>query len=302
MRLQFKEVAGSMEQKILFIGLGIMGAPMAENIIQKGFDVAVCDIQQNVVDGFKDIASITSTKPSEAADQRNVIMMILPNSDVVNSVLFDEGGALETCAPNSLIVDMSTGSYTKLMETAKRVAKRGHRFIDAPVGRTPREAITGKLLVMAGGETDDIAALDGAFKAVGDTVIHVGETGCGLKAKLVNNYMAMVNNAVTGETLSLAKALGLDMVAMAKLMSSTAAGLGQLNTNYPKKVLSGDLTPDFPIFMAVKDLNMAIELAETVSNKAQFGRMARAEFINADKAGMGSLDQTAILEYFISLQ
>ena len=291
-----------MEQKILFIGLGIMGAPMAENIIQKGFDVAVCDIQQNVVDGFKDIASITSTKPSEAADQRNVIMMILPNSDVVNSVLFDEGGALETCAPNSLIVDMSTGSYTKLMETAKRVAKRGHRFIDAPVGRTPREAITGKLLVMAGGETDDIAALDGAFKAVGDTVIHVGETGCGLKAKLVNNYMAMVNNAVTGETLSLAKALGLDMVAMAKLMSSTAAGLGQLNTNYPKKVLAGDLTPDFPIFMAVKDLNMAIELAETVSNKAQFGRMARAEFINADKAGMGSLDQTAILKYFISLQ
>ncbi|MDC1293679.1 NAD(P)-binding domain-containing protein [Candidatus Puniceispirillum sp.] len=81
-----------MEQKILFIGLGIMGAPMAENIIQKGFDVAVCDIQQNVVDGFKGIASITSTKPSEAADQRNVIMMILPNSDVVNSVLFDEGG------------------------------------------------------------------------------------------------------------------------------------------------------------------------------------------------------------------
>ena len=291
-----------MEQKILFIGLGIMGAPMAENIIQKGFDVAVCDIQQNVVDGFKDIASITSTKPSEAADQRNVIMMILPNSDVVNSVLFDEGGALETCAPNSLIVDMSTGSYTKLMETAKRVAKRGQRFIDAPVGRTPREAITGELLVMAGGETDDIAALDGAFKAVGDTVIHVGETGCGLKAKLVNNYMAMVNNAVTGETLSLAKALGLDMVAMAKLMSSTAAGLGQLNTNYPKKVLAGDLTPDFPIFMAVKDLNMAIELAETVSNKAQFGRMARAEFINADKAGMGPLDQTAILEYFISLQ
>ena len=291
-----------MEQKILFIGLGIMGAPMAENIIQKGFDVAVCDIQQNVVDGFKDIASITSTKPSEAADQRNVIMMILPNSDVVNSVLFDEGGALETCAPNSLIVDMSTGSYTKLMETAKRVAKRGHRFIDAPVGRTPREAITGKLLVMAGGETDDISALDGAFKAVGDTVIHVGETGCGLKAKLVNNYMAMVNNAVTGETLSLAKALGLDMLAMAKLMSSTAAGLGQLNTNYPKKVLSGDLTPDFPIFIAVKDLNMAIELAETVSNKAQFGRMARAEFINADQAGMGPLDQTAILEYFISLQ
>ena len=188
------------------------------------------------------------------------------------------------------------------METAKRVASRGHRFVDAPVGRTPREAITGNLLVMAGGEADDILALDGVFKAVGDTVIHVGQIGCGLKAKLVNNYMAMVNNALTGETLSLAKAVGLDVRALAKLMSSTAAGLGQLNTNYPKKVLAGDLTPDFPIFMAVKDLNMAIELAENANHKVQFGRVAREEFINAEKAGMGSLDQTAILDYFLGSQ
>ncbi|MEK9554966.1 MAG: NAD(P)-binding domain-containing protein [Gammaproteobacteria bacterium] len=291
-----------MEQKILFIGLGIMGAPMAKNIIREGFDVAVCDIQQNVVDGFKGVVSAGSTNPCEAADQRNVIMMILPNSDIVDAVLFDKGGVLETCAPNSLIVDMSTGSYPKLMETAKRVANRGHRFVDAPVGRTPREAITGNLLVMAGGEADDVAALDGVFNAVGDTILHVGPVGCGLKAKLVNNYMAMVNNALTGETLSLAKAAGLDVRAMAKLMSSTAAGLGQLNTNYPKKVLAGDLTPDFPIFMAVKDLNMAIELAEIANHKVQFGRVAREEFISAEKAGMGTLDQTAILEYFMGSQ
>lgn len=293
---------GTVEQKILFIGLGIMGAPMAKNIIREGFDVAVCDIQQNVVDGFKGVASAGSTNPCEAADQRNVIMMILPNSDVVDAVLFDKGGVLETCAPNSLIVDMSTGSYPQLMETAKRVANRGHRFVDAPVGRTPREAITGNLLVMAGGEADDVAALDGVFNAVGDTILHVGPVGCGLKAKLVNNYMAMVNNALTGETLSLAKAAGLDVRAMAKLMSSTAAGLGQLNTNYPKKVLAGDLTPDFPIFMAVKDLNMAIELAEIANHKVQFGRVAREEFISAEKAGMGGLDQTAILEYFMGSQ
>ena len=293
---------GTVEQKILFIGLGIMGAPMAKNIIREGFDVAVCDIQQNVVDGFKGVASAGSTNPCEAADQRNVIMMILPNSDIVDAVLFDKGGVLETCAPNSLIVDMSTGSYPKLMETAKRVANRGHRFVDAPVGRTPREAITGNLLVMAGGEADDVAALDGVFNAVGDTILHVGPVGCGLKAKLVNNYMAMVNNALTGETLSLAKAAGLDLRTMAKLMSSTAAGLGQLNTNYPKKVLAGDLTPDFPIFMAVKDLNMAIELAEIANHKVQFGRVAREEFISAEKAGMGTLDQTAILEYFMGSQ
>jgi 4-hydroxybutyrate dehydrogenase/sulfolactaldehyde 3-reductase len=291
-----------MEQKILFIGLGIMGAPMARNIIEKGFDVAVCDCRRDVVEGFADIVSVASISPAEAAIKRNIIITMLPNSNVVETVLFGAGGALETSAPNSLIVDMSTGSYPKTMGFAKRLVNSGHRFVDAPVGRTPREAISGQLLVMAGGNKEDIAALESIFYAVGDEVIHVGKSGCGLKAKLVNNYMAMINNAVTGETLSLAEALGLDVKAMAELMSSTAAGLGQLNTNYPKKVLAGDLTPDFPIFMAVKDLNMAIELAETVNKKAQFGRMARQEFINAEKFGMGHLDQTAILEYFMTSQ
>ena len=85
-----------MEQKILFIGLGIMGAPMAKNILQKDFDVAVCDIDRNVVNNFKAIVSIASTKPSEAADQRNVSVMKQPKKDVVNAVLLSEGGALET--------------------------------------------------------------------------------------------------------------------------------------------------------------------------------------------------------------
>ena len=231
-----------MVQKILIIGLGVMGEPMARNIIKSGFDVNVCDVRQDALDNFEGLVQTKTIKPSRAACERNVIITILPSSDVVEIVLFGKDGALETAEPNSLIVDMSTGSYTKTMEIAKLVNKRGHRFVDAPVGRTPREAINGKLLVMAGGKADDIALLEGIFAAVGDTVIHVGEMGCGLKAKLVNNYMAMVNNAVTAETLSLAKALGLDIAAMAKLMSSTAAGLGQLNTNYPRKVLADDLS------------------------------------------------------------
>ena len=121
-----------MEQKILFIGLGIMGAPMAKNVLQKDFDVAVCDIDRNVVNNFKEIVSIASTKPSEAADQRNVIVMMLPNSDVVNAVLFSEGGALETCAPNSLFVDMSTGSYPKMMEIANPTTPNRHFLMFAP--------------------------------------------------------------------------------------------------------------------------------------------------------------------------
>ena len=287
-----------MELKITVIGLGVMGGPMALNIIRHGFDVATCDANPEILESFTGKVSVASTIPSLAADQRNVIITILPNSDVVETVLFGDDGVLETCAPNSLFVDMSTGSYQKTMEIADNLSELGHKFVDAPVGRTPREAISGNLLVMAGGSEEDVAIMDDIFHAVGDTVIHVGKIGCGLKAKLVNNYMAMVNNALTGETLSIAQSVGLNIDAMAKLMSTTAAGLGQLNTNYQKKVLAGDLAPDFPIFMAVKDLDMAIELANFCNVNARFGQLARQAFVDAERNGMGHLDQTAILEYF----
>ena len=289
-----------MTQKILIVGIGVMGAPMAKNIINAGFDVAVCDESSDALVDFHDIATLASKSPSKAALNRNVIITVLPNSDIVENVLFGEDGALASAVPNSLVVDMSTGSYDKTMKIAKKVEKLGHKFVDAPVGRTPREALTGQLLVMVGGEEQHFKELNGIFKAVGNTIIHVGETGCGLKAKLVNNYMAMINNVVTGETLSLANSVGLDVGLMADLMSTTAAGLGQLNTNYPKKVLSGDLNPDFPIFMAIKDLTMAIELAEGHDAVPKFGRLARKTFEGAKERGMGSLDQTAIMKYLMS--
>ena len=111
---------------------------------------------------------------------------------------------------------------------------------------------------MAGGDLADIESLRNIFDAIANKIVHVGPVGSGLKTKLVNNYMAMINNAVTAETLSFAHRVGLDIDATAELMSSTTAGLGQLNTNYTKKVLANDLSPDFPITMAIKDLDMAI--------------------------------------------
>ena len=224
---------------------------------------------------------------------------MLPTSDIVEQVIFGDQGLIGSLDSNSLIIDMSTASYNKSMEISARLKDHGHRFVDAPVGRTPREAKTGDLLVMAGGDFDDIEQANDIFEAIGNTTIHAGPIGSGLKSKLVNNYMAMVNNAVTGETLSFANQVGLDIEATAKLMSSTAAGLGQLNTNYPKKVLANDLTPDFPIKMAIKDLNMALELANSFKSKCLFGELAKRMFEEAEMDGMGHLDQTAILKHLL---
>jgi len=288
-----------MTQKIVMVGLGMMGAPMAHNMVAAGLDLTVCDSSRDALLPFQSKSVPAFTVPATAAKGSNVVITILPNSDIVDHVLFADNGILETLAAGSLIIEMSTGSYVKSMDIASRVEAAGHRFVDAPVGRTPREALTGNLLVMAGGCPEDIKAAENIFKAIADTTIHVGPTGHGLKAKLVNNYMAMVSNAVAADTLAFAHRVGLDIHAMTKLMSTTTAGLGQLNTNYPKKVLAGDLTPDFPISMAIKDLNMAIELARTCEANAAFGSLAKSLFIDADDRGMGALDQTAILNHML---
>lgn len=283
--------------QVVFIGLGVMGEPMAKNMISKGFDVAVCDNSAVALQKFDGLNCTRSNKPHEAAAGRNVIITMLPTSKIVSDVLFGDNGALHAAAPNSLIIEMSTGSYPQFMEIAKSVHEGGHRVIDAPVGRSPREALSGQLLVMAGGTEDDVSACKPIFEAIGDTVIHVGPLGTGLKTKLVNNYMAMVNHVLTGEVLALAQKAGLDLTTTVEVLSTTSAGRGQLVTNYPKKVLAGDTTPDFPISMGIKDLTVALELAELVDGDGHFGELSRDTFIEAEKIGMGGLDCTAILNF-----
>ena len=288
-----------MKNKIVMVGLGVMGMSMAQNIVKSGLDLSCCDVNWEPLKSLEGVVPLLSTVPAIAAKNRNVALTVLPTSNVVEEVIFGDQGLIWSMDPNSLIIDMSTASYIQSMDISTRLADQGHRFVDAPVGRTQREAKTGDLLVMAGGDVDDIEQASEIFEAVGNKIIHAGPTGFGLKSKLVNNYMSMVNNAVTAETLSLASQVGLDIEATATLMSSTAAGLGQLNTNYPKKVLANDLTPDFPISMAVKDLNMALELAGSFKGICLFGELAKKMFQEAEADGMGHLDQTAILKHLL---
>ena len=288
-----------MKNKIVMVGLGVMGMPMARNILKSGLDLSCCDVNWASLKSLEGLVHSLSTVPEKVAKNRNVVITMLPTSDIVEEVIFGDQGLIGSLDPNSLIIDMSTASYNKSMEISARLRDLRHRFVDAPVGRTPREAKTGDLLVMAGGAVNDIEQANEIFEAIGNTTIHAGPIGSGLKSKLVNNYMAMVNNAVTGETLSFANQVGLNIEATAKLMSSTAAGLGQLNTNYPKKVLANDLTPDFPISMAIKDLNMALELASSFKSKCLFGELAKRMFQEAEVDGMGRLDQTAILKHLL---
>ena len=288
--------------KICFIGLGVMGSRISKNIARNNFNITHFDIDATTRKEFQDEGYLTHETSSDAAKDANIVFTILPTSKIVNEAIFgfNEIGksVVESVQKNCLFVDMTTGSLSDLFILNEKLTNSGHRLIDAPVGRSPREAKVGKSLVMAGGNNSDIAQAKPVFDAFADSVVHVGAVGDGLRLKLVNNYMAMINHVLTGEVLSFAKSTGLDRDVAVSVLSSTSAGRGQLLTNFPKKVLADDTSPDFSIKMGIKDLNMALELASNSNFDPKFGELSHAMFSKAAEAGMGDQDCTAILNYF----
>ncbi len=287
----------SNEYSIAFIGLGVMGAPMVKNIVNAGFKVTVQDINPQAAELLKDTAARIAATPASAACESNLIITMLPTSEIVREVLFGTDGALTAAPDNCLIVDMSTGSLPAMQELISDIDTTTHRFIDAPVGRSPREAVTGNLIAMVGGDSKDLQWFRPVLDCMADTIVHVGGRGSGLTLKLVNNYMAMVNHVLTGEVLAFADKAGLDTRVVVDVLSTTSAGRGQLLTNFPKKVLAGDVSPDFSMHMGIKDLNMALELSETIGADSHFGNLSRNIFKAAAQQGYGDKDCTAILHY-----
>ena len=286
-------------EQVGFIGLGTMGTAMARHLLDNGWKLVLFDIDKTKLTLFEDDANcVIAGSPAETMRLCNRLVTMLPTSDHVEDVLFGAAGAVTETRAGDLVIEMSTGQLHMLEQQAQKVEKAAAALIDAPVCLSPAEAASGDLIALVGGKTENITVANDILEALSQRVIHAGPTGYGLRLKLVNNYMSMINHVLTGEVLALATAAGLDRQLTVNLLQNTAAGRGQLLTNYPKKVLRGDTSADFPITMGIKDLSMAINMFETIGGDACFGALARQLFDDAAVAGHGNQDCTAMLEYF----
>ena len=280
---------------VAFLGLGVMGSAMLRNIVRAGFTAAAFDVSPAARERMADIPCRMATSPADAAHGADVLITMLPTSTHVREALFGAQGAADALPPGALVIEMSTGDAIETDRIANELAARGLRCIDAPVGRTPREAAEGKALIMAGAEAAEFEQARPLFEAMADTIVHVGPRGTGIRLKLVNNYMSMVGMVLTGEALMFAAKLGLDRDTAVRVLSNTVAGRGQLLTNFPRKVLAGDITPDFPLRMGLKDIQLALSLAATVGAPLGLGAYAREMFALARSWGREEQDCTAML-------
>ena len=278
-----------------FIGVGVMGAPMARNLARAGHAIAVHDASTSALDAFRGGACRVARSAADAAVGADVVITMLPDSQHVRQALLGEDGACASFAQGRLVIDMSTIGASASILLGDELARRGYRSVDAPVGRTPRDAEAGTLLIIAGGDEGDIAEARPLFECLGDTIVHAGPRGHGIKLKLVNNYMSTVGTLLTAEALTLANKAGLDRAKTVEVLSSTTAGRGQLIVNYPRKVLAGDLRPDFPLRMAQKDVSHALDLGAELGSPLLLGSIAREMFALARPWGRADEDWTAML-------
>ena len=282
--------------KIGFVGLGTMGLAMAKNLIKAGHTVVGFDPGGTAMDNHVRNGGAKASSPADAATGAEVVITMLPNGKIVRHALFDFGGVIEGISDSAILIDMSTIHPSETDGIRKDLGAKNIAMVDAPVGRTSVEAALGTSLFMVGAEKDDLEAVRPILEAMGDTIIDCGGPGTGSRMKIVNNLMTTSLNVLTAQILTFSDATGLDRNLAVSVMNGTAAGRGHMSTTYPAKVLKGDLTPAFMIDLAKKDLDIALALSKELGVSLSLPTQAEAIYAEAQEAGRGGQDWTAIYD------
>ena len=249
-----------MPERIGFIGLGIMGTPMARNLLKAGFPLTVWNRTRSKANALaKDGASMAST-PRDLARGADVLVVMVTNSPDVEAVLFGSDGAFEGARSGQLWIDMSTISPDVERRVAERAAAKGVRTLDAPVSGGEIGAIEARLSIMVGGDAADVDRAMPVFNALGKTIVHVGPHGAGQVVKLANQIAVVLNNLGMSEALVFAAAHGIDLEKTRAVIAG-GAGSSWAMHNYAPKILAGDFRPGFMIDLQQKDLRLVLEAA-----------------------------------------
>ena len=251
--------------KIGFVGLGIMGKPMAKNLIKAGYDVVVTTHKQEVIDEFVALGAEGAKNAAEEVKKGcEVIITMLPNSPQVREVTLGAGGVIEGGKSGITVLDMSSIDPVESQKIAAELEKSGIELLDCPVSGGEPKAIDGTLSVMAGGNKDTFDKFLPVLKAMAASVVYVGPIGSGNVAKLANQMVVAANIGVVAEALTFAKKAGTDPELVYRAIRGGLAGSTVMDAKAPM-MLSGNYEPGFRIKLHVKDLTNALNAAHAIN-------------------------------------
>jgi 2-hydroxy-3-oxopropionate reductase len=289
------------QQRIGFIGLGVMGKPMARNLIAAGHALVVYSRTRASVDEFAgETGAHAANSPREVAEQADVTILMLPDSPQVREVLDGDDGLLAGAREGSLVIDMSTISPVVTREIAAECGERGVGWVDAPVSGGDVGAREGTLSIMAGGSEEDYARARPLFEALGKTIVHVGPVGSGQVVKACNQVVVALTMEAVSEALVLGSKAGVDPATIIEVLSGGLAANKVMEVR-GHNFLEHDFTPGFRIDLHHKDLGIALatgrEYGVALPNTAAVDQMLQALRSN----GRGDRDHSALLTHIEDL-
>ncbi len=280
-----------------FIGLGIMGKPMAKNLLKAGYSLTVNDLNKGAVEEVVAAGAKALPSAKEVAAVSDVIITMLPNSPHVKEVVLGKGGVIEGAKPNTILVDMSSISPIVSREVSSELAKKQVIMLDAPVSGGEPKAIDGSLAIMVGGPEDAFAKVEKILAVMGGSVTLVGEIGSGNITKLANQIMVAANIAGMSEALVLATKAKVDPEKVFKAIRGGLAGSTVLDAKAPL-VLAGNFKPGFRIDLHIKDLQNVLDTAKSVETPSPISEAAITMMKSLSSEGKGSDDHGGLIQWY----
>jgi 2-hydroxy-3-oxopropionate reductase len=283
-----------------FIGLGIMGKPMAKNLIKAGYSLVVYDVAAAPVAELVAAGAKKATSPKDVAAQCEIVITMLPNSPHVKAAVLGENGVIDGAKPGTIVVDMSSIAPLASREIAEALAKKGIEMLDAPVSGGEPKAIDGTLSVMAGGNEAVFAKVKDILLKMAASAVLCGDIGAGNVTKLANQVIVALNIAAMSEAFTLATKAGVDPEKVFDAIKGGLAGSTVLNAKAPM-VLAGNYKPGFRIELHIKDLQNALDTAHGTGTPVPLTSQVM-EFMQAMKVdGKAGDDHGGLIQFYEKL-
>jgi 3-hydroxyisobutyrate dehydrogenase len=268
---------------------------MSARLVASGHTVVGYDVSEEARQGLSAAGGYEATGLGEVAESARLVILMLPNSDAVASVL-EDAALLDRLQPGAIVVDMSSSEPLRTRALAELLEKRGVRMLDAPVSGGVSGAEAGKLTIMVGGDASDVARATPYLAELG-RVVHVGPIGSGHAVKALNNLLSATHLLVTSEAMLIGEGFGLDRDVMLSVFNSSSGRSGSTENKWPNFIIPGTFDSGFGLRLMLKDMNIAIQLAEQVGAPDALGKCARALWDQASQDLPATADHTEIARW-----
>ena len=284
-----------------FIGLGLMGGNMVENLQKRDFKPIVMDLNKEVVASVVARGGSEATSAAELAAASDIIMLCLTTSNVVEKVMYGEDGILAGIKEGAVVIDFGTSIPASTRKIGADLATKGAGMVDAALGRTPAHALDGLLNIMAAGDQETFDKVKPILEMQGENIFYMGALGAGHTTKLINNFMGMTTVCAMSQAFAVAESAGVDRQQLFDIMSTgpSTSPFMQFCKNY---AVDGVSDLGFSIANANKDLAYFLEMVNGLGTRSQIAEGTSANLQAAFDAGMGNGNVPEVFDYFRSLE